>query len=178
MSTISYNRDCMQESSGTEKLKTCITHFWKEGNREHLRYGKSQLRSHCYTRKHVWVAFEATSQDKCGIFRTSSVYCFVFHGEFGHSQLRIIRQRCCTWCLNFTVCDTQIGHSAIQSQFPRSLGVLSRDVIRESLMSMISSCVSKFSFLWVWKPSRRHCPDFKAAPGHLHAFLCLTQIAT
>lgn len=45
-------------------------------------------------------------------------------------------------------------------------------------MSMISSCVSKFSFLWAWKPSCRHCPDFKFAQGYLHASLCLTQIAT
>lgn len=45
-------------------------------------------------------------------------------------------------------------------------------------MSEISSCFSKFSFLWVREPSCRHCPDSKVAQGYLHAFLCLTQIAT
>lgn len=175
MSTTSYNTNCMPESSGTERLKTCITQLWKEGNRKHLRYDKGQLRSHCSTWRHVWVAFEAMSQDKPGVFRISSIYCISWgiwlqpatshQAEELHLPLRLYGL------------DIHIDHSAISS-LPRPLGIFSRAIIiRESLMSVVSSCVSKFSFLWVRKPSCRHCPDFKVAPGYLHAFICLTQIS-
>lgn len=43
-------------------------------------------------------------------------------------------------------------------------------------MSVISSCVSKFSFLWVWKCSCRHCPDSKVPSGYLHTFICLIEL--